>query len=329
MIGGRGRRAARAGAGACLAALVLACSQLAPEAQRRPAGGGSPVFDSSRAFEHIRQLVAIGPRTPGSSGSAQARAYVTRELKAIGLVPVEQPFDATTPLGVVRMANVVATVPGRGPGRIVLGGHYDTKIFREFRFVGANDGGSSTAMLIELARALKGRANKYPVDVVFFDGEEAAVEWVGGDHTYGSRRYVAAARKAGTLSEIRAMVLVDMVGDRNLRILRESQSTQWLTDAIWAAARRLGHGGVFVDDSQSVADDHLSFLEAGVPAVDIIDLDPSYARSRGLDPGSDAPWHTAADTIEAVSARSLQIVGDTLLAAWPDIERALARRSTN
>jgi peptidase M28-like protein len=278
----------------------------------RHSAASTPAFDSNRAFEHIRQLVSIGPRPAGSPGLEQARRYINDQMKLLGLTVVEQPFEAQTPLGTVRMVNLSVTIPGAASGRLILAGHYDTKLFRQFRFVGANDGGSSTAMLLELARVLKGRKNAFPIELVFFDGEEAFIDWTGTDHTYGSRHYVEAARAAGTLRGIRAMILVDMIGDRNLNIRRESESTTWLTDLIWASAKRLGHGDNFLDEPMQVADDHVAFLEAGIPAVDIIDLD--YAA-----------WHTASDTLDSVSARSLQVVGDVLLDALPKIEERIAR----
>ena len=224
------------------------------------------------------------------------------------------------------MVNVSVVIPGERSDRVLFGGHYDTKLFREFRFVGANDGGSSTAMLLELARVLKARRNAFTIELVFFDGEEALVDWNANDNTYGSRAYVDAARRAGTLSSIRALILVDMVADRQLTIRREAQSTPWLTDLIWAAAARVGHRQHFLDESIVIQDDHVPFLQAGVPAVDIIDLEPSYARPGRPEPGSDTLWHTSADTLDAVAARSLQVVGDVLLDALPRIEAELRRR---
>jgi glutaminyl-peptide cyclotransferase len=274
-----------------------------------------PVFDSSRAYQDVRQIVSFGPRPAGSQALAETRKYITRELTAAGARVAEQPFDASTPIGPVHMVNVIGTLPGQRPDRLIVCGHYDTKLFRDFRFVGANDGGSSTAFLLELARALKGRRNPFTIELVFFDGEEAfdPVRWEGADHTYGSRHYVEAARRAGTLKQIRALILVDMIGDRSLDIKREEASTPWLTDTIWASARRLNFREYFLDDSTRIEDDHMAFLEAGVPAVDIIDLDYD-------------PWHTAGDTLDKVSARSLQIVGDVLLDALPRIEARLARQ---
>jgi Zn-dependent M28 family amino/carboxypeptidase len=266
-------------------------------------------FDSARAFDHLRALVAIGPRPPGSAGIQQARAYITSQLKAIGLSATEQTFDAETPLGPMKMANVIVRLPGKRTERLIIGGHYDTKLFREFRFVGASDGGSSAAMLLELARVLKDRERPLTIELVFFDGEEATLPgWVlsGTDHTYGSRHYVATAKKDGSLAGIKGMILLDMVGDRALNIRKESRSTPWMTSIIWDTARRLGHNTAFLDESMPIEDDHTAFLDAGIPAVDVIDLD--YAQ-----------WHTADDNLNAVSARSLQIVGDVVVESLPKI----------
>ena len=268
-------------------------------------------FDSARAWEHLRRQVAIGPRPAGSAALLACRRYIVAQLKAAGLEAREQPFVATTPAGRVPMANVVATIPGRRPERIVLATHYDTKLFREFRFVGASDGASSTAAVLELARVLKGRQNEFTIELLFLDGEEAVVEWSGNDHTYGSQYYVDAATKDGTLGGLKALVLLDMIGDRNLTIRRDSNSTPWLNDIIWASAARLGHRAAFLNAEIAIEDDHLPFVRAGVPSVDIIDLD--YAA-----------WHKAQDNLDHVSAGSLQIVGDVVLDALPGIERRLA-----
>src|SRR5688500_16148362 len=188
----------------------------------------NPRFDGARAFEDVRQLVAIGPRVAGSPGAQAARDYIRKQLQAVGVTVEEQPFEAVTPLGRVRMVNLRATFPAASGGarkaRLVIGGHYDTKLFKEFTFVGANDAGSSTAFLIELARTLKSRSNPMPIELLFLDGEEAIGEWETGN-TYGSRHYVDAARGAGSLRQIKAMILVDMVADKDLAIKRESRST--------------------------------------------------------------------------------------------------------
>jgi hypothetical protein len=293
---------------------------LASVACLQAAQSAAPKFNGQRAFEDIGKLVAIGPRVAGTPGAQAARDYIRKELQAVGVAVEEQPFEANTPNGRVKMVNLRATFPSAGGAsskqRLVIGGHYDTKLFKEFTFVGANDAGSSAAFLIELGRALKGRSNRVPVELLFLDGEEAVGEWQGTDHTYGSRYYVEAARKSGTLDDIRAFILVDMIGDRNLVIKREANSTPALTDAIWAAAKRLNRRE-FVSEITPIEDDHVEFLAAGVPSVDIIDLEYPDATSRF--------WHTQYDTMENVAASSLQAVGDVLLAALPALETVDAR----
>jgi Iap family predicted aminopeptidase len=269
-------------------------------------------FDSGRAWEHLRQLVAIGPRPAGSTAIEQSRKYIKDQLTAAGVAFTEQAWDDKTPLGQVHMVNVIATIPGTRKERIVIAGHYDTKLIRQFRFVGASDGGSSAAFLIEMARVLKTRRNAFTIELLFLDGEEAVVEWEGTDHTYGSRHYVEAGKHDGSLAGIKAMVLVDMIGDRDLRIRRDTNSTPWLTDTVWDAAKRLNFAGYFSAESTRIEDDHVPFVQAGVPSVDIIDLEYE-------------PWHTAGDTLDAVSARSLQVVGDVVLAALPQIEARFAK----
>jgi glutaminyl-peptide cyclotransferase len=280
-------------------------------------------FDSARAWEHLRQLVAIGPRPAGSPAIEQTRKYMKDQLAAAGVAVAEQAWDADTPLGKTHMVNLRATIPGARKDRIVIAGHYDTKLFREFRFVGASDGGSSAAFLLELARVLKARRNPLTIELVLLDGEEAVCQnWDdcsrpgSPDNTYGSRHYVDTAKKDGSLTTVKAMILVDMIGDRNLEIKRDGYSTPWLTDAIWESAKRLKLDSAFVPAASRIEDDHLAFLQAGVPSVDIIDLD-RYA-GQNL-------WHTANDTLDAVSSRSLQTVGDVLLAALPTIEAHISR----
>jgi glutaminyl-peptide cyclotransferase len=275
-------------------------------------------FDAARAFQHLERIVAIGPRPAGSTPLRQARAYITRQLGTMGLTVQEQPFTVASPVGRVEMVNLIVRLPGDRPDRILFAGHYDTKLMANAPFVGANDGGSSAAFLIELARVLATRPRAFTYELIWLDGEEAfCTGWTecgtpaSPDNTYGSRYYVNAAREAGALSSLRALILVDMIGDRQLEIRRDSYSTPWLVDLVWAAASRRGHDRVFVDATTAIEDDHLPFLRAGVPAIDIIDLD--YPA-----------WHTPADTLDRVSADSLQIVGDVILDALPAIERRLA-----
>jgi Zn-dependent M28 family amino/carboxypeptidase len=296
------------GAGCLLLGALIATMSLNAAEPSRAA------FDSSRAWEYLRQLVAIGPRPAGSPALQQARDYIKKELASAGVAVADQTWEeAGTPIGRVRFTNLVATIPGTRKDRIVIAGHYDTKLFHEFRFVGADDGGSSAAFLMEIAHALKARKSAFTYELLFLDGEEAFNrEWAGTDNTYGSRHYVAAAQRDGSLATLKALILVDMIADRDLRIKREGNSTPWLTDLIWAAAKREKLDSVFVPETTEIEDDHIPFLRAGVAAVDLIDLE--YP-----------PWHTAQDTLDKVSARSMQVVGDVVLASLPSIEARLAK----
>lgn len=273
------------------------------------APAAAAAFDGAAAFRHVERLVAIGPRPAGSAGADRARAYIVAELRRAGVRAEVQPFEADTPHGRLPMANVRAHLPGRRPDVILIGGHFDTKWFRDFRFVGANDGGSSAGLLLELARHLGAASREFTYWIVWFDGEEARGAWTATDSLHGSRRLAADLARAGRLP--RAVIVVDMIGDRDLGIRPEALSTPWLTELLWASARRLGYDRYFLTEPQAVEDDHVPFLERGVPAALLIDFD--YA-----------PWHTPADTLDRVSARSLRIVGEVLLDALPAIEARLA-----
>jgi Zn-dependent M28 family amino/carboxypeptidase len=271
----------------------------------------APAFDGAAALRHVERLVALGPRPAGSPASARAREYILGELRAASIAARVEPFEAATPHGRLTMANVVAVVPGRRPDVILIGGHYDTKWFRDIRFVGANDGGSSTAVLLELARALAARPREFAYWIVWFDGEEARESWTATDSLYGSRWMAAELARTGRLP--RAVLVADMIGDRDLAIRREALSTGWLTDILWTTAARRGFGAHFLPGMLAVEDDHAPFLRAGVPAALLIDFDFP-------------PWHTAGDTLDKVSSRSLEIVGDVLLEALPALEERLLRK---
>ena len=269
-------------------------------------------FDGDRAFEHLRAIVAFGPRPAGSEALAKTRAYIVAELQKAGLKAQLDEFEAVTPRGRKKMTNIRASRAGTRVGTIALVGHYDTKIFKDIKFVGANDGGSSAAWLIEMARATQGLRLQNTLEFVFFDGEEAVVEWTDDDSVYGSKYDVQRRSKAGTLTQLKALILVDMIGDKNLNIERESQSTSWLTEILWNIGHALGFTREFLNSSQPISDDHIPFLNARVPAVDIIDFD--------YGPGH-AYWHQATDTLDKTSGRSLKVVGDTVYMSLPEIDR--------
>ena len=288
-----------------LVAAVVACGADAGADARRP-------FDGAAAFRHVERLVAIGPRPAGSPEGARARAYIESELRAAGAEVRVTAFDAVSPHGRLPMANVIGVLPGKRADVILVGGHYDTKWFPDFPFVGANDGGSSTALLLQLTRELARGPREFTYWLAFFDGEEARQSWTERDSLYGSRHL--AAELTATARLPRAVIVVDMIGDRDLAIKKEALSTPWLTELIWATARRLGHGRHFRDDVMPVEDDHAPFLRAGVPSALLIDFD--YP-----------PWHTAQDTIDKISARSLAVVGEVVREALPAVEQALLRGS--
>jgi glutaminyl-peptide cyclotransferase len=277
------------------------------------------VIDGERAFEHVRKQVEFGPRPAGSAELARTREYIIAELKSYGLNVTVDEWQAMTPIGERKMVNVTAELPGESSDVIMLSSHYDTKFFKEFRFVGANDGGSSTGTLLELARALAGQGKRrFTYWFTFFDGEEAFCEnWEdcqnpdGPDNTYGSRRYVQRLQEKKELGRLRAMILLDMIGYKNLTIPRDDMGTTWINDIIWSTAREIGSGAQFIEREDSVEDDHIPFMQAGVECVDIIQL------------GGYPYWHTAEDTLDKLSPQSLKVVGDAVLASLPRIEQHL------
>jgi Zn-dependent M28 family amino/carboxypeptidase len=263
-------------------------------------------FNGERAFSDLRQLVQLGPRPAGSENLQRARAYIERQLSAAGAEIWDDHFVATTPIGKVPMTNVMGVINGENPTVVILAGHYDTARIDGVHFVGANDGGSSAALLLEMSRVL----SRFTCWLVFFDGEEALKQWSPSDSLYGSRHLAEKLLREGKLGQIKALILVDMVADRRLNILRESNSTAFLSDLVLRTAHTLGYGKLFSGGTFPVEDDHMPFLAKGVPSVDIIDLTPfgSY-------------HHTAQDSIDNCSPESLAVVGRVVLGTIAELER--------
>jgi Zn-dependent M28 family amino/carboxypeptidase len=263
-----------------------------------------PILSGERALRHVKQLVKGGNRAPGTSGHRWAQSYIVRHLRLAYIDEIEEvDFVAQTPRGTKAMKNIIGKIPGKTSEIVVLAGHYDT--LQKEGFVGANDGGSSTALLLELARVL-GLKQPPPVTVwiTFFDGEEAFASWSESDGVYGSRYQVNAWQRAGVLERIKAVIVVDMVGDAELRLRREMNSSPWLTDLIWQIAADKGFADHFSQAQTAVEDDHVPFRRAGVPAVDLIDLE--YGPNNRY-------WHTEHDTVDKLSARSFKVVGEVVL----------------
>jgi Zn-dependent M28 family amino/carboxypeptidase len=265
-------------------------------------------FSGQRAYQDTAALVKLGARTPGSLASKKARTYIQEQVLKSGWQAEEFRFTAATPRGPVKMTNLVACRNVSVMNQLVVfSGHYDTKVFPGAKFVGANDGGSSAGFLVELARALPLRSTRLGVCLVWFDGEEAYQEWTETDSLYGSRALAEAWQREGRLRRIRALINVDMVGDKDLGILREYESNTALKNLIWSSARAVGAGGAFLNQESAVTDDHVPFLRRGVPAVNLIDFEYGpYNRH----------WHTDEDTMDKLSPKSFETVGKVLLEVW-------------
>jgi len=303
----KGAAAAAAGSGAQATAQAKTSFPGATDAPPADKTGG---FDGARAYEYVSKIVAAGPRPPDSEGIHRAQEYIIGQLKEFGCPVEAHDFHAATPVGSLAMKNIVAKIPGEDSGIILLLTHYDT--VRVANFVGAEDSGSSSGLMLEMARLLCPRKGAHAVWIAFLDGEEAQVQWTDTDSVYGSRELAATMAVSGDLKRVKAVILADMIGQFGLKISRESNSTRSLTDLVWATAARLGYKDVFVSDESAISDDHLPFLGRHVPAVDLIDL--GGYQELGY-------WHTADDTLDKVSAKSLAIVGHVILETVAELQK--------
>ena len=259
-------------------------------------------FSGEKALAHVQRLVDFGPRPPGSEAIEKSRAYIDDQLKSFGWQVTKQTFSDDTPRGKVRFVNLIARFGSAGsektPAQLfLLCSHYDTKTFDTVRFVGANDGGSSTGLLLEMARVLASRPDlAAKTELVFFDGEEAYDNFSERDGLYGSRYFAAQLAQTGSAKQFRAGVLFDMVGDRSLNITLPPDSPAQIARDIFAAADALKLRNHFTYFDRDITDDHTPLNAMGIPTIDIIDFDFPW-------------WHTADDTMDKLSAQSLQIVG--------------------
>jgi glutaminyl-peptide cyclotransferase len=276
-----------------------------PAADEAPSPDKTGGFDGKRAYDAVAKQVSFGPRPAGSPALAQTQDYLLSELKSYGCTTDVDSFSSDTPAGRIAMKNILVKIPGEKPGIILLATHYDTK--RLDNFVGADDGGSSTGVMLELARLLCSQHGRYAVWIAFFDGEEAVREqWEDPDNCYGSREMAARFAASGDLTKIKAFLLADLVGTRTPHFKREENSTKWLVDVVWGVAKKLGYGSIFLDQASPIEDDHLSFTKRHVPSVDVIDLDNG--------PNGDVYyWHTPQDTLDKISPKTLAIVGHVFL----------------
>lgn len=253
-------------------------------------------FSGENALRHVQALVDLGPRPPASEALEKARVYITKELEAVGWKVTRQTFPNETPHGQITFMNLLATFPGKAQPSFLLASHYDTKVFDTARFVGANDGGSSNGVLLEMARVLARQPElAAKVQLVFFDGEEAYVNFTESDGLYGSRYFAKGLASEDKAKQFRGGILFDMIGDKNLVVTLPIDSPRELASGIFAAADALKLRDHFTYGG-GITDDHTPINAIGIPMIDLIDFD--YP-----------PWHTPGDTMDKLSAESLRIVG--------------------
>jgi Zn-dependent M28 family amino/carboxypeptidase len=250
----------------------------------------------------------MGPRPDGSPAIAKLRAMIKQQLATRGCELIPDRFAAQTPDGAVPMENIIAKFPGKSGRAIAITGHYDTK--KMANFVGANDGGSSTGELLELAAALQGAPRTDDVYLVFFDGEEAFHDWTDTDSLYGSRHLADKWAADGTNRKLKALINVDMMGDKNLRLIYDSNSAASVRKLIWDVADSLGYSAAFPRTPSSIDDDHIPFIKAGVRAVDLIDFDSQSTF-----------WHTPKDTLDKLDPHSFEVIGDVVLKSIRELEQ--------
>ena len=297
----------RAALSALALLLLLAC---------RPSPSPSPSpfsLSGSNALHEVRAFIALGPRVSGSTGAERAAAYLAGRLESLGLEAEVDTFEDATPSGPVTFRNVYGHRPGRGDTLIVLASHYDTKGGLAPDFVGANDSGSSTGLLLALAAVLREAHPRAGLLFAFVDGEECARRYGPHDGLHGSRRLAAAMKRDGRARHVRAVIVLDMVGDRDLSITLPRNGTPALTALVLKSARAEGVRPQFALAAGDILDDHVPFLEAGMPAVDIIDF------AYGSAPGRNDYWHTPADTLDKLSPASLQTIGRVVLRMINDL----------
>ena len=268
-------------------------------------------FSGTQALDYTRQAVAFGQRPAGSPANRQLQAFIEAQLKPLRCQTTFDAFTASTPVGTVPMRNIIARFPGTSGRAVVLTGHFDSKPIPGVNFLGANDGGASTGLLLEMARALNSTTHANEIVLVFFDGEEAFGEWSDSNGVYGSRHLAKKWYEDGTLARIKALINVDMIGDKNLDLLYDENSSPSLRSLVWQTANDMGYQKYFLPSGFPIDDDHMPFIRLGVSALDLIDFD--YGPNN-------AYWHTAQDTLDKISAHSLEVVGNVLVAVLRKLE---------
>ncbi len=267
--------------------------------------GPPPAFNSARAMQYVKEIVAFGPRPIGSANHRKVEDYIRAHLK--GDQVEDDAFIIDTSEGKFPVRNIIAKYPGTRDGIVVIASHYDTNYpLRDTNYVGANDGASSSALLLEIANQLRGKKlDGYSVWLLWDDAEEAIkLPWTDTNSVYGVRHLAQKWQDDGTIKNIKAFILEDMIGDADLNIERDQDSTPWLEDLIYQAATRLGYQSHFFARTVPMEDDHKPFVQRGVPSADLIDFQYGY---------NNVFWHTTQDTVDKLSPKSLEIVGTVTL----------------
>ena len=300
-----GKSAVRAGV---LCLLLLSSCRQNPAAPAKAPQLDPAAFDGSKALQEATSLIDLGPRDAATPGAEAAAKHLRARLEAAGVEASIDEFKAQSPKGEVAFRNVMGVLPGAGKGLVILASHYDTKSGIGEKFQGANDSASSSAALLELARVMaKGPQLPFEVMFVFFDGEECMAHYGVSDGLHGSRYLAKKMIDEGRAADIKAMILLDMIGDRDLTVTLPRNSTPALISMVFDAAREDGSRGKFALSNLQIGDDHDPFFSVGIPAIDIIDF------NYGSAPGRNDYWHTDADTIDKISAESLGTVGRVVL----------------
>jgi len=304
----------QAGAVLVISVSLLACNSSRPvsaatetassgvAAQTTPA---APLHvDGNRVLQYTKEIVAFGPRFLGSSGHQRALDYLKQHLTRDAAET--DSFTAQTPAGALPVTNVIAKFPGTKDGIVVVVSHYDTNYpLRNSKYVGANDGACTSALLLEIANQLRGKKRDgNSVWLVWSDGEEAVKDWTPQDSVYGTRHLAQKWQQDGTAKKIKGLLVADMICDAELDVARDTNSTAWLVDLVQQAASDLGYQSHFFQTQLGTDDDHTPFLKIGIPSADIIDFNYGY---------NNAFWHTPEDTVDKLSPRSAQIAGDVIL----------------
>jgi len=301
-----GCRAAKNGSGetAAQASTMQKTALRAEDFDPKPETPAALKISGEKAYQNLREFVALGPRYLGGSGHAKTEQFILGRLE--GAQIEEDKFNVQTAAGRFAMNNIIAKFPGKRDGIIVIAGHYDTNYpLKNTSFVGANDGGSNVGLMLEVASQLRIHPPEgYSIWLLFTDGEEATVEWSDADSVYGSKQLAKRWSEDGTAAKVKAFLLLDMIGDKDLDLDRDTNSTPWLLNVVYRAAQRIGQASHFSTRNNAIEDDHLPFRAVGIPVADIIDLNYGF---------DNLYHHTTQDTADKCSAASLQIVGDIVM----------------